>query len=302
MTSIVPEPIFHAAMASRCQRTLRRPATVSGFGLWSGRDVRVEFRPAPLGAGIAFVRDDLPGVPRIPALVEYRTETPLRTTLKCGEAGVDMVEHILAVLYGLGVDHCEIGVSAQEMPGGDGSAAPFADAAREAGFVDLACRVDPCVVQRRFRVECGDTWIEATPSPSGHLELDYTLDYEENAAIGRQHRRLSVRPETFQEELAPARTFALKSEADFLRSQGLALRTTYRDLLVFDDAGPIENTLRYPDECVRHKLLDLVGDLALIGRPLVGRIRAYRSGHRLNGELVRALAAATAEEAVRKCA
>ena len=301
----MPEPILYAAFGSRRQRTLRRSATVAGFGLWSGRDVRVQFRPAPAGSGIAFVRDDLPGVPRIPALVEYRTETPLRTTLQWGEAGVDMVEHILAVLYGLGVDHCEIGVSAQEMPGCDGSAAPFTQALLEAGFVELDRPVDRCVIHRRFRVESGDAWIEATPSPDapssdGRLELEYTLDYEKSAVIGRQHRRLTVCPESFREELASARTFALKSEADYLRAQGLGLRTTYRDLLVFDDSGPIDNALRYPDECVRHKLLDLVGDLALLGRPLVGRIRAHRSGHRLNAELVRAIRAG--EEVVRKCA
>ena len=172
----------------------------------------------------------------------------------------------------------------------------------EAGIVELDRRVEPCAIDRPFRVEHGASWIEACPSPAGRLELHYTLDYEGNPEIGRQELGLSIDPESFRAELAPARTFALLEEADALRRRGLGLRTTYRDLLVFDGAGPLENTLRFPDECVRHKLLDLVGDLALAGRPLIGCIRAHRSGHRLNAELVRALLAATAERPVRKCA
>ena len=130
------------------------------------------------------------------------------------------------------------------------------------------------MIDRPYRVERGTAWIEASPSPGGRLELHYTLEYENNRVIGRQELGLSINPELFRAELAPARTFALLAEAEALRSQGLGLRTTYRDLLIFDESGPIENTLRFPDECVRHKLLDLVGDLALIGRPLIGRVRA----------------------------
>ena len=298
----MPESITSAVLGFRRQRTLLQSTVVSGFGLWSGEDVSVEFRPAPADFGIAFVRDDLPGAPRIPALAEYRTQTPLRTTLQCGEAGVDMVEHILAVLYGLGIDNCEIGVSAQEMPGCDGSAAPFVEALSEIGIVTQNRPVTPLVIDRRFRVEHKNTWIEAFPSASGCLELRYTLDYEENPVIGHQELDLKICPGAFREELAPARTFTLEAEAKYLRSQGLGLRTTCRDLLIFNESGPIDNSLRFPDECVRHKLLDLVGDLALAGRPIVGCIRAHRSGHRLNAELVRTVLAATAQVDIRKCA
>ncbi len=295
----VATPTVCAESRFRPQRTLARSCAVSGFGLWSGRDVRVEFRPAPADSGIVFVREDLPRRPRIPAGVDYRTTTPLRTTLQNGDAGVDMVEHILAVLFGMGVDDCEIGVDSQEMPGCDGSAAPFADAIADAGLVELDRIVIPRAVTRHLRVESGNAWIEATPSPEGRLELHYTLDYGRNTVIGRQELGVTLSPGSFRAELAAARTFTLKAEAEALRSQGLGLRATYRDLLVFDESGPLENRLRFSDECVRHKLLDLVGDLALVGRPLVGRIRACRSGHRLNAELVRAVLAGNSNDALR---
>lgn len=211
-----------------------------------------------------------------------------------------MVEHVLAVLFGLGVDNCEIGVDAREMPGCDGSAQVFAEAILSAGLAEQDRGTVPCVVGRPVRVESQDTWIEAAPSPEGRLELHYVLDYEQAPVIGRQEFGLVVSPESFRAHLASARTFALEAEAEHLRSRGLGLRTTYRDLLVFDESGPIDNRLRFPDECVRHKLLDLVGDLALAGRPLLGRIRACRSGHRLNAELVRALL--SGDERGRRCA
>lgn len=285
---------------SRAQHTLARPVSVSGVGYWSGRDVRVEFRPAPVGAGRAFVRDDLPGSPRVPAVVAFRGEAQRRTVLAADGATVEMVEHVLAALSGMGVDNCEIGVTAPEMPGLDGSAAAFVEAIEMAGLKDQGARVAPLVVSRPVRCGGGEQWIEARPPIDSGLTIEYQLRYGPGVAIPPQWIIAEVDPRAFSAELAPARTFLLKSEAEALLARGLGTRVTPRDLLIFDDDGPVDNTLRFVDECVRHKVLDVVGDLALAGRPIVGHIVAHRSGHRLNGELTRTLLAAEQDEADRR--
>jgi len=148
---------------TRNQRTIAAPTVVEGVGYWSGEDVRVEFRPAEPDSGIVFVRADLPGCPRIAATVDNRTETPLRTTLRCGDARVDMVEHIMASLGGLHVDNCEVWVDRPEMPGCDGSALPFVDAILAARFVDQGAPRARKVVRQGIRLGDGQTWIEARP-------------------------------------------------------------------------------------------------------------------------------------------
>lgn len=273
----------------RQQRTLARPVEVQGFGYWSGRDARVEFRPAPADTGIVFVRGDLPAQPRIAAVVQHRIETPRRTTLAAGGAVVEMVEHILAALAGMRIDNCEVWVDSIEMPGCDGSSKAFVDALSSAGLVTQNSLRSRVVVTEVTRVGDDEGWVEAWPEEGAGLFLKYRLDYGKVRSIGRQTFELEVTPESFRDELSSARTFLLKQEADWLRGQGLGKRVTYQDLLIFDEHGPIENELRFGDECVRHKTLDLVGDLALAGCDLAGRIVAYRSGHRLNAELVKAL-------------
>lgn len=273
----------------RQQRTISRAASVAGFGYWSGQDVRVEFRPAPANTGIAFVRRDLSKPVRIPALVANRIETPRRTTLRAGGASVEMIEHIMAALGGLQVDNCEVWVDAPEMPGCDGSSLPFVEALATAGFVTQDASRATFIVREVTRLGNADSWVEARPTTSLGMSLKFYLDYGPGNAIGQQTLTLPVTPDSFRRELAPCRTFMLKSEADWLLAQGLGTRATLQDLLVFDADGPIDNQLRFRDECVRHKALDLVGDLALAGCDLVGHFVAYRSGHRLNAELVRIL-------------
>lgn len=288
---------------SQTQRTIARPARVDGIGYWSGRSVRVEFHPAPAGSGLAFVRTDLPDQPRIPATVAHRTEADRRTNLCEGSATVDMVEHVLAALAGLGIDNCEIRVNEPEMPGGDGSSLAFVQAIQAAGFVDQNAPRRPVIIRQTVRLEDGPCWIEARPSPDCQTILDYELDFGPGNAIGHQKLSVALQPAVFAEEIAPARTFLLRHEAEAIQSRGLALWASAKDLLVFGDEGPIDNVLRFPDECVRHKLLDLVGDLALAGCRLVGHFVAHRSGHRLNAALVRAVLAETEKlETERKCA
>ncbi|MGD9723459.1 MAG: UDP-3-O-acyl-N-acetylglucosamine deacetylase [Pirellulales bacterium] len=275
--------------ALRSQRTISRPATVQGFGFWSGRDVELEFRPAKPDTGIVFVRRDLQPAVRIAALVAHRIEIPRRTTLSTGGARVEMVEHVLAALAGLHVDNCEVWVNEPEMPGCDGSALPFVEALEAAGIVEQG-EPRPCLVVRQVtRLGDDESWVEARPSADGQFHVKFRLDYGSGNAIGRQTLQMAVTPEAFRRELAPCRTFVLEQEAQWLVSRGLGTRATYQHLLVFDANGPIENELRFRDECVRHKALDLVGDLALAGCDLAGHFVAHRSGHRLNAELVRAL-------------
>lgn len=284
----------------RLQRTLAKKTRVEGRGYWTGKSASVEFRPAPAGSGVSFVRDDLVGElddPRVEVSVAHRQPATRRTVLRgAGGAEVAMIEHVVAALAGLGIENCEIGVTSAEMPGCDGSAAPFVEAIDAAGLVEQSVVGNPLVIERPSR--CGDTnaWIEARPPIGPGLTIEYRLDYGPESAIGRQWLVVSVDEDTFRYEIAPARTFILDSEAKALRAQGLGEHVTTDDLLIFRDRPetdeerlPIDNTLRYSDECVRHKILDVVGDLALAGRPIVGHIVAFCSGHRLNGDLVETL-------------
>lgn len=273
----------------RQQRTIARPAEVSGFGYWSGKDVRVEFRPAAPGSGIVFVRGDQDRPRRVPAAAEYRIEVPRRTALAADGIQVEMVEHILAALFGLSIDNCEIWVDGPEMPGCDGSAQPFVAALDEAGILEQPVPRRRLVVTDITRVGDDDSWVEARPLTTGRLSLKYKLDYGPNNAIGKQSIELAISASSFRKELAPARTFILQEEADWLRQRGLGKRVTNRDLLVFGPEGVLENELRFENECVRHKALDLLGDLALAGCDLACQIIAYKSGHRLNAELVKVL-------------
>lgn len=271
-------------MQLRSQQTIRRAVSVEGVGYWSGVPCRVEFLPAAAGSGLVFQRT-VDGVPvRIPVSVESRVEATARTNLAAAGARVEMVEHAVSALAGLEIDCCLVRVSAEEMPGLDGSSRPFVEALDQAGLEQLGPPVEPLVVTEPCRVAEGEAWIEAHPSGQPGLTVDYELDYG-CGPIGRQQLSLTITPESYRRELAAARTFIREAEAEQLRAAGLARTVTTGDLVVFGADGPIDNPLRWPDECVRHKVLDLVGDLALAGRPIQGLVRASRSGHRLNAAL-----------------
>lgn len=279
------------SISFRQQRTISRTARVEGFGYWSGRDVTIEFRPAPEDTGIVFVRSDVKPPQRIAARVHHRIEIPLRTSLQANDATVEMIEHVMAALYGLRIDNCEVWVNSAEMPGCDGSALPFVVALDAAGIEEQPALRERFVVQRPVRVGDDHCWLEARPSDAGEYRIQCRIDYGPTGPIGRQSLSIRVTPNTFRNDLAASRTFILEDEAEWLRSQGLGTRVTFRDLLVIGDQGPIDNTFRFTDECVRHKTLDLVGDLALSGCDLMGHFIAHCSGHRLNADLVRILLA-----------
>jgi UDP-3-O-acyl N-acetylglucosamine deacetylase len=270
---------------ARRQRTLARPVTVTGFGYYSGRDIQVEFWPAAEDAGITFVRHDLGRAARIPATAAHRIDMPRRTTLERGSARVEMIEHVMAALAGLRVDNCEVWVDAAEMPGCDGSAQAFVDAIDAANVVEQRSPVSQIVVRDTVRVGNCDQWIEAQPSRSAGLSITYDLNFASHPAIGRQTFGIDLTPDSFRRELAACRTFITEDVAHAMLAEGRGQRVTPGDLLIFGPHGPVENSLRFADECVRHKVLDVVGDLALTGCEIVGHIVAYRCGHKLNAEL-----------------
>jgi UDP-3-O-acyl-N-acetylglucosamine deacetylase len=199
-------------MRLRSQRTVGRPVKVSGTGYWSGRECVVELLPAPANAGVVFVRGDVGVGVRIPATVEHRVDAVNRTTLASAGVQVQLVEHCLSALAGLGVDACVVRVSAEEMPGLDGSSLPFVEAIDAVGLEDLAAPVDPLVMAGTVRVEEGDAWIEATPPRCPGLSVEYELDYGPGP-IGRQSLAVRVDPGTYRQELAAARTFLSAAEA-----------------------------------------------------------------------------------------
>ncbi len=218
--------------AIRKQCTISAPVAIEGFGFWSGRDVRVEFRPAEAGTGIVFVRRDLPRAPRIPALVANRIETPRRTTLALAGGSVEMVEHIMAALAGLHIDNCEIWVNEAEMPGCDGSSQPFVALLESAGIVEQEATRSVLVVRNITRLGDDDSWVEARPSSTGGMSVKFRLDYGTGNAIGRQTLQLAITPDSFRRELAASRTFMLEEEAHWLLSRGLgtadhAIRTCW---------------------------------------------------------------------------
>jgi UDP-3-O-[3-hydroxymyristoyl] N-acetylglucosamine deacetylase len=276
---------------ARRQRTLDRPVSVTGFGYYSGHDVRVEFWPAPEFAGVTFVRHDLGLAARVPVDPSLRIDVQRRTTLEANGVRVEMIEHIMAALAGVGVDNCEVWVDAPEMPGCDGSARPFVEALDAAGIVEQRCPVRQITVERSVRVGGGDCWVEAQPPRTAGLSVSYELDFGPGNAIGRQTYVLDVTPNSFRRQLASCRTFIPQETAQAMVAQGIGQRVTPQDLLIFSEHGPIENTLRFPDECVRHKILDIVGDLALTGCEIIGHVVGHRCGHALHAELARRLLA-----------
>ena len=275
------------------RRTVARPVSVEGVGLHLGVPCRLTFKAARPGAGIVFRRIDLEGTPTIAARVENAVLTERRTQIGNDPISVHTVEHVLAAVAGLEVDDVEIELDGPEPPILDGSAEPFLAALEQAGFADQAG--DPCVATLRgpVKVVDGASVYEAFPAKS--LELDVTIDFA-HPMIGEQRGRYALSRETFANELAPARTFGFVHEVEALRSKGLIRGASTENAVVLGDAGVVDNVLRWPDEFVRHKAMDCVGDLALLGARVGARIVANKPSHRGTVLLVRAIKDSLARE------
>ena len=278
----------------RHQRTLASEAEIEGVGFVTGACVRVCLRPAPADTGIVFHRMDCPGAPVIPARADFVTATQRRTTLGSAENGVTLVEHLLATLAGLRIDNCEIELDGPEPPGLDGSAADYVVALEECGVVVQIARRPIWAVDEPVVVSANGATVGLHPGDREGLRVSYMLDCGTIGPIPHQTYTLDVQPEEFIHEVAGCRTFVTDAEAKVLQAQGIGRHLAATDLLVFGPHGLIDNRLRFADEPARHKVLDLLGDLALCGFDLAGHVVGYRSGHALNVELARRLTALAA--------
>ena len=258
------------------QQTLAQPLTFSGIGLHSGRPVKVTINPAAANHGLRFLRADLPGQPEIPAHYSKVVDTLRATTLGEGRATLSTVEHLLAALRGAGVDNARIAVEGPEVPIMDGSAGPFAVLLAETGLKTLPWLRAYLRVHRPVELREGDQWMRVVP---GEPRITYTIDFK-HPLIQRQRFTVPMASEAFAREIASARTFGFLQEVQYLQTNGLALGGSLDNAVVLDDAGVMNpGGFRFPDECVRHKILDAMGDLALLGLPLYGRLEVSRGSH-----------------------
>ncbi len=274
-------------ISSRRQRTIGRPAEVHGIGFLTGATVTLRFLPAPPRTGVIFVRTDLRPAVQVPARVDQITDTNRRTTLGRMPHGVTLVEHVLAALAGLRIDNCFVQLNAPEPPGLDGSAQAFVHALHRAGIVTQSAEREVWAVNRPLVISQGGCSLAIHPVPDEMFRISYLLDYGLRAPIMLQRSTFTINPECFAGQIASCRTYLLEEEAHELRRQGIGSRTRVTDLVVFGAKGPINNRLRFADEPARHKILDLIGDLSLVGRDLLGHVVAYRSGHPHNAALAR---------------
>ncbi len=275
------------------RQTIRRSETVSGIGLHLGQLVTLRFEPAAPHAGVTFVRGDRPGATPVPALAAVAELADRRTQLGAGDDAFHTVEHVLAAVAALQIDDLRIVMDAAEPPIADGSAREFIDALRRAGVHEHGGPARYLSVTAPIRVESGESVYEATPS--SRLELDVTIAFP-HPLIGEQSIALAVTAESFTRELGSARTFGFVHEVEALRAAGLIQGASTANAVVLDADGLVDTTLRWPDEFVRHKALDCVGDLALAGARVRGHIRAHRPSHKGTVLFVRELLRTAKEE------
>jgi UDP-3-O-[3-hydroxymyristoyl] N-acetylglucosamine deacetylase/3-hydroxyacyl-[acyl-carrier-protein] dehydratase len=270
------------------QRTILKEIRLNGIGLHTGKKTDLVLRPAEVDSGIIFSRVDLPGCPQIKAcadnIVSYSLHPARRTSIAKDGVGVHTIEHLMAALFGLGIDNILIEINNEEVPGLDGSSLDFLDALNESGIVQQEKERHTFIIKDPVFIEESGCSIIALPSSD--FKISYTLDYR-HPFLKTQFMELSVNNTVFQEDIASARTFCLQQEALELQQQGLGLGANHENTLVVGENGVVKNKLRYEDEFIRHKILDLIGDLYLLGFPLKGHIIAMRSGHSLNAKLVK---------------
>jgi UDP-3-O-[3-hydroxymyristoyl] N-acetylglucosamine deacetylase len=260
------------------QRTLRRSISCAGIGLHSGNRVTLSLKPGASNSGIRFRRSDLGGL-EVPATVSHVGGLNHATGLARDAVTVDTVEHLLAAFVSLGVDNAVVELNSPEVPIMDGSAAPFVYLIQEAGIKQLAAPRRYLKVLRPISLARGDKRIALYPSD--HFKVTYSIAFD-HPLLRHQSRTIRVTEESFVEDIAPARTFGFLEEVEMMRQQGLALGGSLENAVVIGDTGVLNNALRFEDEFVRHKILDVIGDMALVGHPIIGHLIAHRGGHALH--------------------
>ena len=273
------------------QRTLRNSIRATGVGLHTGKKVYLTLRPAPVDTGIVFRRVDLDSAVEIPAHANNVGDTTLSTTLVKGDVRISTVEHLLSAMAGLGIDNAYVEMNASEVPIMDGSAGPFVFLLQSAGIEEQPAAKKFIRIKREVRVDDGDKF--ASFLPRNGFKVSFTIDFDHPVFRGRPAcAEVDFCSTSFVREVSRARTFGFMHEMENLRSQGLAQGGSVDNAIVVDDYRIVnEDGLRYEDEFVRHKVLDAIGDLYLLGNSLIGEFRAHKSGHALNNMLLRELVA-----------
>ncbi len=269
------------------QQTIRRPTAISGVGIHTGRETNLRILPAPAGTGIRFRRSDAGNV-EIAASLGSVSSLELATTLGRDDVTVSTVEHLLAAAYILGIDNLVVELDGPEVPILDGSARPYVLLLQAAGTRPQNAERRILAITSALEIERGDKWLRASPFPG--LRLDYTIEFAA-CAVGRQRLQIDIDAKSFEHGLAPARTFCRQGDVEQMQRAGLGLGGSVDNCIVFDDQGAVNTALRFPDEPVRHKALDAVGDFTLLGAPIWGHFEVLRGGHQLHYELLQALAA-----------
>jgi UDP-3-O-[3-hydroxymyristoyl] N-acetylglucosamine deacetylase len=281
------------------QRTLKTTIRTTGVGLHTGARVELVLRPAPPNTGVVFHRVDLERPVDLPATAELVGDTRLSSTLKVGGTSVSTVEHVMSALAGLGIDNLHVDVAGPEIPIMDGSAGPFVVLLQSAGIVEQDAPKSFLRVTAPVEVRDGDKW--ARFDPHHGFKLDFTIDFP-HPVFGSENRHVVIdfADHSYIKEVARARTFGFMQDVETMRSMGLALGGSLQNAVVLDETRVLNTEgLRYENEFVKHKVLDAIGDLYLLGHPLIGQYTAYKSGHALNNALARALLArADAHEVV----
>lgn len=270
----------------KMQKTLRNEIRFAGIGLHTGCSVNVRIAPAPVDSGITFTRLDLSGAPSIKAGPESVVATSYATSIGANGVTVSTVEHLMAAFYGLGVDNAAVELDGPEVPIMDGSASYFVEVIEDAGLLALDRPRKYLVVKKPIKVADRDKYVLILPSEEMRLTIDYNIDFAHSLLSRQSFSKLFSR-EVFRKELGSARTFGFLRDVEMLRANGLAKGGSLENAVVIGETEILnEGGLRFPDEFVRHKVLDMMGDISLVGAPIVGRIVAHRSGHALNHRLV----------------
>jgi UDP-3-O-[3-hydroxymyristoyl] N-acetylglucosamine deacetylase len=278
------------------QRTLKAEANCAGIGLHSGRKVQLSLKPAPVDRGIVFRRLDA-GNLEIPATADHLSHINHATCLARNGVRIETIEHLLAALRALGVDNAVVELDGPEVPIMDGSAAPFIYLIHEAGIRTQGAPRSFLRLHRPVSVDEDGRFVAAYPCD--HLRLSYTINFD-HPLLKHQEYSTEIDETSFVDEIAPARTFGFMKEVELMRQSGLALGGSLDNAIVVGETGVLNNPLRFPDEFVRHKVLDLLGDLVLLGKPILAHVVALRAGHALHTRLVKAIlsSADTFESAV----
>jgi len=273
------------------QRTLKNVIRATGVGLHTGEKVYLTLRPAPVDTGIVFRRVDLDPVVELKARPDQVGDTRLSTALKQGDASVSTVEHLMSALAGLGIDNIYVELTSPEVPIMDGSAAPFVFLVQSAGVIEQNAPKKFIKVKKKLRIEDGDKWAEFEPFDG--FKVSFAIDFDHPTfAKSPQSATVDFSTTSFVKEVSRARTFGFMHEVEALREAGLALGGSHDNAIVMDSFGILnDDGLRYEDEFVKHKILDAIGDLYLLGHQLIGAFSAHKSGHALNNRLLRALIA-----------